>query len=119
MHDMPKRAERWYKLRVNQFPESWHPYDLERFYMFVSVLIRSSRKPRSGHWLDENIRVDRPQLSEDDINRYCELFEHLRDYSNVWKSQQAKLITEDEFQQRIADLGKKEPSEAQKRPNTG
>jgi hypothetical protein len=102
MHNMPKQAESWYKLWINQFPESWHPNDLERFYMFVSVLDHTTRKPRNSHWLEENMRADRPQLSEEDISRYCELFEHLRDYSQVWKSQQARLIAEDAARPRSA-----------------
>lgn len=104
MQDMPKRAERWYRLWINQFPESWHPNDLERFYMFVSVLVQTWRKPRGGGWLEKNIRVDRPQLSEGDIQKYCELFEHLRDYSRVWKSQQAKLIAEADAREQIKKL---------------
>jgi hypothetical protein len=107
MHDMPKSAERWYWLWINQFPESWHPNDLERFYMFISVLIHSSRKPRGVDWLEDNIRVDRPQLSEDDIRNYCKLFEYLRDYSNVWKSQQANLIAEGDAHQEIKKLREK------------
>jgi hypothetical protein len=107
MHDMPKHAERWYKLWINQFPESWHPSDLERFYMFVSVLVHVSRKFRGGSWLEKNIRVDRPQLSEDDIRNYCELFEHLQEYSKVWKSQQAKLIAESDARQHIEELRNK------------
>lgn len=97
MHDMPKSVERWYRLWISQFPESWHPSDLERFYMFVSVLVHSARKPRNRYWLEKNMRADRPQLSENDIMAYCDIFEHLQDFSNVWKSQQARLIAEDEF----------------------
>ena len=95
MNDMPRSVEKWYRLWISQFPESWHPSDTERFYMFVSVLLHNSRKPRSRYWLEKNIRADNPRLSEDDIEKYCDLFEHLKDYSNVWKSQQAKLIAID------------------------
>ena len=95
MDNMPKSVEKWYKFWISQFPESWHPSDVERFYMFVSVLIHNSRKPRDRYWLEKNIRADRPQLSDADMEAYCNLFEHLRDYSKVWKSQQAKLIAED------------------------
>jgi len=96
---MPKSAERWYKLWISQFPESWHWADLERFYMFVSVLVRNSRIPRDRYWLEENIRTDRPQLSDDDIEKYCYLFEHLQKYSNVWKSRQAKQTAIDDAKQ--------------------
>ena len=95
MKNMPKSVEKWYLLWINQFPESWHPNDLERFYMFVSVLLHNSRKSRNRHWLEENIRNDNSRLSNEDIEKYCDLFEHLQNYSTVWKSQQANLIAED------------------------
>jgi hypothetical protein len=95
MYDIPKSVERWYKLWINQFPESWHPSDLERFYIFVSVLVHRAHKSRDRYWLEKNMRAERPQLSENDIEAYCDLFERLRDFSNVWKSQQASLVAED------------------------
>jgi hypothetical protein len=95
MHDMPKSVEKWYNLWISQFPESWHPSDVERFYMFVSVLVHHTRKPRDRYWLEKNMRADRPQLSEADVEAYCNLFEHLRDYSGIWKSHQARLIAQD------------------------
>lgn len=100
---MPKSAERWYKLWINQFPESWHPSDLERFYMFVSVLNHASRTSRDRYWLEKNIRADNSRLSDGDIENYCDLFEHLRDYANVWKSQQAKLIAIDSARKDLED----------------
>lgn len=93
---MPKSVEKWYRLWISQFPESWHPSDLERFYMFVSVLVHNSKIPRDRYWLEKNIRADRPQLSDGDIENYCRVFEHLQNYSNVWKSQQAKQIAIDD-----------------------
>ena len=99
MDNMPKSAEKWYRLWINQFPESWHPNDLERFYMFVSVLVRVSRTHRNRFWLEKNIRTDRPQLSEEDIKNYSYLFEHLQNYSNVWKSHQANQIAIDDARQ--------------------
>jgi deoxyadenosine/deoxycytidine kinase len=103
MYKMPKSAERWYKLWINQFPESWHPSDLERFYMFVSVLNHASRTPRDRYWLEKNIRADNSKLSDSDVENYCDLFEHLRDYTNVWKSQQAKLIAIDSARKDLED----------------
>lgn len=103
MNDMPKSVEKWYRLWISQFPESWHPSDTERFYMFVSVLMHNSRKPRTRYWLEKNMCADNPRLSEDDIENYCNLFEHLQNYSNVWKSQQAKQIGMDFFKADLED----------------
>ena len=83
MHMMPKSVKKWYRLWINQFPESWHPLDLERFYMFASVLNHYSRKSRDRYWLEINIREDNSKLSDKDIEKYCDLFEHLRNYALV------------------------------------
>jgi hypothetical protein len=58
MKDMPKSVQKWYRLWVGAFPESRHPRDLERFYMFVSILLFTTRKERSRYWLEENLRED-------------------------------------------------------------
>lgn len=104
MQDMPKSAVRWYKMWISNFPESWHHSDLERFYMFVSVLLATSRKERGGHWLEQNLREDCRKLSDQDIEQYCLLFEHIRDFAKVWKSQQAKLIGQDDIEKRLSKL---------------
>jgi len=59
------------------------------------VLNHKSRNPRDRYWLEKNIRTDRPQIPDADIEKYCHLFEHLQNYSNVWKSQQARQIAID------------------------
>lgn len=103
---MPKSAIKWYKVWINQFPESWHPSDLERFYMFVSILLRNSKKDRSYLWLKENLKEDCQKLSDQDVEKYCEIYEHIKNFKNVWKSQQAKLIAQEEFKKRIKEAQK-------------
>lgn len=107
MYKMPKSAERWYKLWVSAFPESWHPSDLERFYMFVWVLIKNTRNPRDRYWLERNLIEDGHGLAPDDVERYCDLFEHLCSFVNVWSSQQASLITRDDMDARLKELATK------------
>jgi hypothetical protein len=104
MEDMPKSAEKWYKIWISAFPETWHPLDLERFYMFVSVLLKNSKKIRSTSWLEKNLREDCPRLSSDDIEKYCYIFEHLKNFKRVWKSQQAYLILTEERKKYIESL---------------
>jgi len=99
MFEMPKSSEKWYKRWISAFPESWHPSDLERFYMFLSVLLARSRKTRSRFWLARNLREDCGKLSERDIERYCDIFEHIRDFRGVWKGQQARLLACNEMQE--------------------
>lgn len=107
MYDIPRSAQRWYKMWISAYPESWHPNDMERFYFFVSVVLSVSRKLRGGGWLERNLREDRPDLSEEVITKYCVLFEHLRDFTNVWKSQQAQLITQGDLEADLEALRKK------------
>ena len=92
MKEMPIKAIKWYKLWISQFPESWNQSDLERFYMFVHVLLGIVKKERSFNWLAENLRDDCKKLSSEDIEKYCEIYEHIKDFKKVWKSQQARLI---------------------------
>lgn len=101
MKYMPRSAIKWYKMWINQFPESWHLSDLERFYMFVSILLKNSKRKRTRFWLEENLKQDCKKLSSCDIGKYCDIYEHIRDYEQVWKSQQAKLIAQEELKGRI------------------
>ena len=101
---MPNSAVKWYKMWISQFPESWHPSDLERFYMFVSVLLNNTKKERSRIWLGENLKEDSKKLSDNDIEKYCDIYEHIKGFVNVWKSQQAKLIARDDFERRKNDI---------------
>jgi hypothetical protein len=107
MQNMPISAIRWYKMWICAFPESWHPNDLERFYMFVSVLLANSKKERSRFWLETNLKKDCPKLSEKDIEEYCNIYEHIRDFNKVWKSQLANLTAQEDFEKRLEELRKK------------
>ena len=71
MKDMPKSVESWYRRWIGAFSESRHPSDWERFYMFVSVLLRTSRKVRTRNWLAKNLREDCKKLSAEQIENYC------------------------------------------------
>ena len=98
---MPPSVVKWYKIWINQFPDSWHPSDLERFYMFVSVLLNNNKKNRSYVWLKENLKEDCRKLSDQNIEKYCDIYEHIKNFKNVWKSQQAKLIAQEEINSKI------------------
>ena len=92
MKDMPKSAIKWYKMWLVSFPESWSESSLEMFYMFVDVLLTHAKKERSRYWLEENLKQDRPQLSSEDIEEYCNIYDHLKGFKKVRKGQLAKLI---------------------------
>jgi hypothetical protein len=100
---MPKTVIKWYRMWISAFPESWDERDLERFYMFVHVLLSAGRKERSRYWLAENLREDCPKLSTEDIEKYCDIYNHLKAFKNVWKSQQAKLIAQSVFEENMRE----------------
>jgi len=95
MIDMPKTVKYWYEMWINAFPESWHENDLERFYMFVHRLLSVSKKDRPTGWLEKNLKADCKRLSDNDIEEYCKIFQHLKAFKNVWKGHTAKLIAGD------------------------
>jgi len=107
MKDMPKSVVKWYKWWIIQFPESWNLDNLERFYMFVDVLLTRARKERSRFWLEENLKNDCRKLSGRDIKKYCEIYEHLKNFKRVWKSHQAKLICQSEWEKELNEARKK------------
>ncbi len=107
MKDMPRSAKEWYRRWIGAFPESQHQNDWERFYMFVSVLLTNSKKGRTRYWLADNLREDCKKLSPERIKEYCDVFEHLRDFKKVWKSQQASLLMWDEHERRMREIRKR------------
>ena len=89
---MPKTVIKWYKNWIGAYPESWHSLDMNRFYMFVSVLLCRVKKERNREWLEENLMQDCKRLKKEDIKEYGRIYEHIKNYKNVWKTQQAMLI---------------------------
>jgi len=80
MKDMPKSAVKHYKIWISNYPESFHPADLNRFYLFVKDIMRNSKKIRSRYWLEDNIKEDCPKLSNEDIESYCDRYQHVLEY---------------------------------------
>lgn len=107
MRDMPKRASKYYKMWISMFPETWSESDLERFYMFIHILLAFQKKDRPRSWLEENLREDCSKLNDEDIEKYCDLYIHLKSFKNVWKSQQAKLLASGEVEERMKIARKK------------
>lgn len=92
---MPRSAIKWYKMWINHYPESWSSTDLDLFYFFISNIL-SCRKIRPYKWLEENLKSDCKKLSDKDIEEYCNIYEHIKNFKNVTKSQTAEVILLDE-----------------------
>ncbi len=81
MKDMPNSVkdyyESWYKSANKQLQ---HPNDWERFYLFVSLLFKKSRKRRDAEWFRNNLTVDCPEFGASEIEKLSLLFEHLQNF---------------------------------------
>lgn len=84
MIDMPPSVIKMYGNWISNHPESWHTLDLGRFYKFVFYLLICTKKKRTPDWLKINLKQD-SKLSDEDIEKYCEIYSHLKDfYSKAW-----------------------------------
>lgn len=68
---------------ISQHPESHHPLDIERFYDLTKDFISYKRKGKNSLWLKEQINLyNKHALSNDQIEYYCQIFDHLIDFHN-------------------------------------
>lgn len=65
---------------INNYPESFHPLDMQRFYTFVKAVCRYSRTPKDQDWLREKIKKSKNSMTEADIEVYCEKFKELQTF---------------------------------------
>jgi len=65
---------------INEYPESFHPMDLKRFYCFVKNVCRYSRKNKDRVWLMDKIDKCPHKMSEEDTEAYCDKFEELQNF---------------------------------------
>ncbi len=83
-YDMPAAAKTYYELwHQNANKQLQHPTDWDRFYLFVSILIKFSKKRRSGDWLKQNLILDCPEFGEKEIDKLALLFDHLVDFNLI------------------------------------
>lgn len=65
---------------INNYPESFHPIDMERFYIFVKCVCRYGRKMKGYKWLKDKIEKSGKKLSNDTIDTYCNKFVTLQEF---------------------------------------
>jgi hypothetical protein len=71
---------------IRQHPESRNPADMERFYKFTKAFCQYKRKNKNSFWLRDKINSDLYKghnLSEEQIERYCTLFDDLINFYNI------------------------------------
>ena len=72
--------EQTFTVWINNYPESYHPLDMGRFYTFVKTVCRYSRKPKDSEWLRNKLKQSDSKLNEDDIDTYCDKFAELQKF---------------------------------------
>ena len=67
---------------IGEYPESYHPSDMNRFYVFVKTVIRYSRSKnmRTYEWLKNKISSVEHRLTEEDVDNYCGKFVELQKF---------------------------------------
>lgn len=76
--------EQTFRLWIGNYPESFHPCDMERFYVFVKTVCRYSRKPKGEDWLRKKIKDSANNLDEKDIDTYCDKFLELQKFHKAY-----------------------------------
>ncbi len=79
LRDMSKNViNKYFYVWISNLPESYHWKDMQRFYDLVWSICRYGRKPRDQQWLKEKINEREHNLTEEDIEYYCDLFYQLQ-----------------------------------------
>jgi hypothetical protein len=79
-----------FNIWMSNYPESFHPLDMQRFYRFVHTVKRFSRK-KDGLFLREKInefqKKNGIKLDDKKIDYFCDLFLHLLDFCKEYSYQ--------------------------------
>lgn len=86
-YDMPASARMYYELwHKNANKQLQHANDWDRFYLFVSILLKFSKKNRDSDWIRKNLLLDCPEFGKTEIDKLVLIFENLRDFYPVNKN---------------------------------
>lgn len=99
MKNMPKSVQTEYQRWIKHFPESFSATDVDLFYMFVHKLLSLANCDRDRYWLEENLQVDCPKLTPDNIKKYCDMYSCIKDFKNAPKRHTWKIVAASEFEQ--------------------
>ena len=107
MHDMPKSAIWWYKHWLNGYPETYHALDIGRFYAFVHMLLKYSKKPRYRDWLEANLHEDCPRLNETRIKEYGQMYETIQEYTSFWHTHQGQNLMQSYQMKKMEEIAQR------------
>jgi len=95
---LKKPIEKAFNCWISSHPESYHPLDMHRFYVFVKTVARYSRRQKNSSWLRGKIKkYKQTNLTEKDIEYYCNLFETLLDFSKVRSLPLCSIVRDNSF----------------------
>lgn len=75
--------EQSFRVWINNYPESFHPLDMERYYAFVKCVCRYSRREKGYNWLKEKIEKSGKGMGARNIEFYCHKFMELQKFYKV------------------------------------
>lgn len=67
-HPIEESFDDW----CNNFPESFHPLDMKRFYIFVKCTCKFGRGKNYEMWLRK--KLEKSKMSIENIDYFCNLF---------------------------------------------
>ncbi len=76
-HPIQQSYNNW----INNFPESFHPLDMDRFYVFAKTVHQYSRKKDYIYWL--NTKLSKTNMTENHVEYFCKLLQTLLDFQKV------------------------------------
>ncbi len=79
MKEIPKTAIKAYEAWITNFPADYHPFDRQRFYIFLHIFFLRSKKQRSRQWFIDNLKED-TNLNDKDIERLADEYELIQDF---------------------------------------
>ena len=60
--------DKYFEMWISASPETWHPLEMKRFYIFTWACITYGKKYRGYKWLREKIINSEHNLTKYDIN---------------------------------------------------
>jgi hypothetical protein len=88
-----KKIDQLFETWINNYPESYNDYDMQRFYSMTKAVCIFGKTHRGSDWLRNKISSFKHNLDKEDIDYYCDLFVKLQkfyDCRSFWKKHNKK-----------------------------
>lgn len=68
---------------INNYPESYHPLDQERFLVFVKTVCRYSENQKDADWLKKKIEKSNQSFNPDNLEKFLNQFELFQKFYKI------------------------------------